>query len=102
MINIYTVAKKRVDALLDNEIRKLIDNIHDVYTDPAEKRKIRIDLDFSPTADRKEVLVEVKVKSQLAKAVDVETRFRIEEDSRNGGFVLDEIKEEQGKLDFED
>ena len=63
--SILDINNGMVLKLADYEMQKILQNIADPNTDPKKKRKITIELGFTPNEDRSEIKVEIKTKSTL-------------------------------------
>lgn len=80
----------------DHEMQKVIENIKDVNTDAEQKRKITLEVIFSPYSDRTGVEVEIGCKSTIAataKLVDG-TMFIMKADGQYAAFTHDPRQQE--------
>jgi len=73
VVTLATLNEGAALELFDTELKKLLDNIADVNTDPELKRDITLKVVFEPDEDRKRATVSVKVTSKLAGSKGVAT-----------------------------
>lgn len=84
------------------DMMKIINNIADLNTDPATKRKLTIELTFSPSKMRDIVSTSIVTKVKLADYTGVETRIMVDRDL-NGNVVCSEYDGQIiGQLSLED
>lgn len=76
------------------ELERVIENIKDLNTDPKAKRKVILEVTFSPDAERRTVAVEISAKSKLIAEVPASTMIHLVKD----GAVVPPMHQ----MDFED
>jgi len=87
--SILDINNGMVIELADYEMKKILGNIADPNTDAKKKRKITIELGFTPNEDRSQIKVEIKTKSTLTPNKPAETTlFNIPNVNPKTGEVL--------------
>ncbi len=74
-----------VKELADMNLRRVLENIRDVNTDPKKARSITVKFTFAPNQDRDSVSTKVQVDCKLVPVRSVETTLDIGHD---GGKVI--------------
>jgi hypothetical protein len=74
-----------------HELQRVVDNIKDVNTDAEAKRKITLEVTFSPYSDRTGIEIEVNCKSTIAATAKLtdQTVFIMNLDGRPTAFTHD-------------
>jgi hypothetical protein len=95
-VTLDTIANWALVELFQTELSRVLDNIADINTDPAQKRTITIAVELKPGAKRESADVKVKCSSKLAGILTVNTQFflgkqagklvAVENDPRQGGL----------------
>lgn len=86
---------------VDNELCKVLDNIEDNSTDPTKKRKIKIELEFEPSASRNSFNLNVAVSSTLAPKNSLQMSMDLK-NTEDGGFILEELmKQAEGQMNMD-
>ena len=99
--SILTLQEGAIIDAVDKELRKVLENIEDFSTESTKKRKIKIELEFEPSASRNSFNLNATVSSTLApkSALQMSMDLRSTEDGR---FILEELmKQAKGQLDIE-
>ena len=89
--SIGNLARGAVLELFDEEIRKVLENIQDVNTDPEKARKMTITVTIKPNAKRDEGNVSVQTKLALVPTNSIESRIYIGKDGK-GNVVAAEMQ----------
>jgi hypothetical protein len=90
-IDIGQLADGAVSERIGLELQKVLDNIADPNTEWKAKRKLTIELTFSPDEDRDLSRINIKTVAKLTPARDVVTKIIIDQDGR-GNAVGAELK----------
>jgi hypothetical protein len=92
-----------LNEMFSNELKRVIENIVDVNTDPKKKRKIKIEFEIAPDAENRELCsMKVKVMSVLAPDKELVSVLRVGVDRRSGRVAAEEIVPKQTPLFPED
>ena len=94
-LNIANIADGALVEQVDAEIRRVLENIADVNTDPCAKRKIIIHLTFEGKDDRDVADVSFQTKAVICPSRKQTTRIAFEM-APNGQMVAEELR--KGKL----
>lgn len=86
-VSITRLAKGAIEERIDLEVPKIIDNIMNLNTRADKKRKMTIELEFSPNADRNHITLNASVKSKLEPTTPIQTSLAIGAD-RNTGEII--------------
>lgn len=81
-------------ALLDrvnNDLQKIMENIHDPNTDATKSRKLNITITLSPDKNREVIATDINTKITLASATSVSTTMLVGKDSTTGKVVGREL-----------
>ena len=98
-VALETIAGGAIKELFEAELGRVLDNIADINTDPAQKRTITISVEFKPGAKRDTADVKLKCGSKLAGIMTVNTQLFM---GKHGGkLVAVENDPRQGAL-FDD
>jgi hypothetical protein len=91
-----TLAGGAIPELFEAELERVLANIADINTDPAQKRSITLTVTFKPGAKRETADVQVKCGSKTAAMLTVNTQLfmgryggklvAVENDPRQGGL----------------
>lgn len=65
-VTLETLKGGAAPELWQMEFERVLENIQDPQTDPEAKRKITLEVVFSPNETREDMIAEIKVKSKLA------------------------------------
>ena len=90
MINLDNFADGAVAERFNMELQKVLENIADPNTDAKKVRKVTLTVSFKADDKRDVALVSVQAKSQLAPALEIETKIIMDQDSR-GNIVGAEL-----------
>lgn len=74
----------------DYEVNRIIENIHDLSTNPTKKRTLVLTIDFIPNSERKNLVVQAVAKSKLEPTTAVMTALYIGNDE-NGEMCVAEL-----------
>lgn len=86
------IADGAVQEKFGVELAKVATNILDVNTNTKDKRRITIDLTFSPNDNRDAVDVMASVRSKLAPQIGVSTTMLVGRDLKKGVTAVNELK----------
>lgn len=65
-LNLDQLAQGGVQELFDMNVKKVLENVQDLNTEPKVKRKMTITIDFIPDETRRVILLDSNVKVSLA------------------------------------
>jgi len=103
-LNLSTIKDGAIQEQFELEMAKVLENLHDLNTEPQKKRQVTITLDFA-TDDNREVIGMVhQVKSKLAPQNPVGTMLLTGRDVETGRIEARELKSgtpNQGYIDME-
>lgn len=100
-VSILQMVNGAISERVDYEVKRVVDNILDVNTDPTAKRKITLTIELKPSKDRGTVSLKSSAKSTLAPTVPIESVLAVTSD-RNGEMVIAEITPQvPGQVDIE-
>jgi hypothetical protein len=85
------LARGAVLELFDEEVRKVLENIQDVNTDPEKARKMTISVTIKPNHKRDEANISVQTKLALAPTNSIDSRLYIGKDNK-GNVVAAEMQ----------
>lgn len=109
MIDLEKFAGGALAEKFNIALKEVLENIADPNTAPKAKRKLTIELTFTPDEERELSLVDIVVKTKLEPQKGVATKILIDKDG-NGGIIASEynnqikgqqymkIDEESGKI----
>lgn len=86
------LAQGAIQEKLDYELNKVFNNIHDLNTEPTNKRTVTIKLDFVPDENRQTVKVESNFTTKLANITGVSTTVLTGRDLTSGKVEAQELK----------
>lgn len=95
-VTLETIAGGAIKELFETELSRVLENIADINTDPAQKRTITINVEFKPGAKRDTADVKLKCGSKLAGIMTVNTALFM--GKQNGKLVAVENDPRQGGL----
>jgi hypothetical protein len=103
-VNIANIAEGALVEQVDAEIKKVLENIMDLNTEPTKKRKITITLVFEPSKDRDIADISFQTKSTLIPIMPGETRIAFDK-TATGEIIAEEMKKGsivgQTQIDYE-
>lgn len=100
--SILEMAKGAITEQTDIEVAKIIQNILDLNTDPVKKRKLTLTIEFSPSAARDTVVVNVIAKSQLQPNNAVTTSLYVGANTETGEIIATELTAQiPGQMGFD-
>ena len=82
--SILEMSRGAIMERVDYELGKVIDNILDVNTAAAKKRKLTITLELTPDDDRTQIAVATQAKSTLVPTTPIVTSLYITGDPQTG------------------
>ena len=88
--SLLQMAKGAIQERVDYEVSRVVDNILDMNTPAAAKRKVVLTLELIPDEERRVVKVNASAKATLAQVTAVGTSLVITSDG-NGEMMLAEI-----------
>lgn len=91
MINLERFAGGALTEKFNVGLREVLENISNLNTDPKKKRKMTVELTFSPDEERELSMVDIVVKTKLAPNMPVATKLLIDKDG-NGGIIASEYR----------
>lgn len=91
MIDLEKFADGAVAERFNIELQKVLENIADPNTDAKKVRKVTLTVSFKADDKRDVALVSVQAKSQLAPALEIETKILMDQDS-NGNIIGAELQ----------
>lgn len=89
MIDLEKFAGGALTEKFNMGLREVLENISDLNTDAKKKRKMTVELTFSPDEERELSMVDIIVKTKLAPNMPVATKLLIDKDG-NGGIIASE------------
>lgn len=95
-VALETIAGGAIKELFEAELGRVLENIADINTDPAQKRTITISVEFKPGAKRDTADVKLKCGSKLAGIMTVNTQLFM--GKQGGKLVAVENDPRQGAL----
>lgn len=95
-VTLETIGGGALRELFNAELERVMVNIRDVNTDPAQKRTITMTVEFKPGAKREDAEVKLKCKSSLAGILTVNTQIFM--GMKDGKLVAVESDLKQGAL----
>lgn len=91
ILDLNTFANGAVAERFNEELRRVLENIHDPNTDAKKVRKLTLTVSFKADDKRDLAAVNVIAKTTLAPAKDIETKIVLDWDS-NGQITGAELK----------
>lgn len=102
-INLEEFASGALNDLINQEMKRVTENIQDPNTSPKAKRKITVEIIFKPNEQRDFVSTEVNVKPTLAPALGALTVMAMGRDPKTGEVDAVEIGNQiPGQMSFQD
>lgn len=99
-INFATLAAGAVQEVFDHELKKVFENIMDVNTPSATKRKLVLEITLSPNDERDMAQVDFQVKKTLAPIKAVTSAIVMGKDG-SGNIIANEVlKQVKGQQFF--
>lgn len=91
-LRISSISGGAIQEMIDMELQKVFENIHDPNTKATDKRGITITLEFVPDEKREIINLNSKVQPKLAAIRDVSTTVLTGRDLQSGKVVAKELK----------
>jgi hypothetical protein len=89
-VSITELAQGAVKERINYEVPKILDNIQDLNTRADKKRTLTITIDFIPSVDRRQTVLNFTVKSKLESTSPIQTAIVIGPDA-NGEIIAVEL-----------
>ena len=83
-----TIASGAVEEQFNDALLKVLANVDDINTEAKAKRRITIDIEFSPDGSRQSLETSVRVKAKLAPIRDSESVIFIVRDGSGEVFAV--------------
>ena len=100
--SILEMAMGAIQERVDYEMGRVVENILDVNTKAAAKRKITVTLELLPSSDRKTIIVNAIAKSSLVATDPITTSLYITTQPSTGEMVIAEmVPQVPGQYDLE-
>lgn len=78
----------------DNELERVLANIDDINTNATKKRKITVEIELTPSNDRKRIHLKANAKSKIEPTAPVETTlFTVEYTDEETGEYRKQLRE---------
>lgn len=74
--------------LLNKEINRVMENIHNLDTKATNKRAVELKINFTPNEERDDILIDIEAKSKLAPVRAISTKMAT--GTKNGKVVFKE------------
>lgn len=99
---------KNLDTLMDGavverfnaELRKVLENIYDMRTDPIKKRKIVLEFAFTPSANRDAATMTYNVKTTLVPPKEIEQTVLMRQRDDGSVVVTERTDQIPGQIDM--
>lgn len=91
MINLEKFADGALAEKFNIGLKEVLENIADLNTDSKKKRKLTLELSFSPDEERELSMVDIAVKTKLIPSMSVGTKILIDKDGQ-GGVIASEYQ----------
>jgi hypothetical protein len=91
-LRISSISGGAIQEMIDMELQKVFENIHDPNTKATDKRSVTIKLEFAPDDKREIINLNSKVSSTLAAIRDVSATVLTGKDLSSGKVVARELK----------
>lgn len=91
MIDLEKFAGGALSEKFNIGLKEVLENIADPNTETKKKRKLTVELNFTPDDERELSLVDITVKTKLVPNVPVATKIIIDQDGQ-GGIVASEYQ----------
>ena len=91
-LRISSISGGAIQEMIDMELQKVFENIHDPNTKATDKRTVTIKLEFVPDEKREIINLNSKVSSSLAAIRDVSVTVLTGKDLASGKVVAQELK----------
>lgn len=99
--SILQMVNGAIEERVDYEVKRVVDNILDVNTEPTAKRKITLTIELQPSKDRGAVTVKTTAKSTLAPTTPIETVLAITADKQGQMAIMEITPQVPGQVDME-
>lgn len=100
--SILQMARGAFQERVDLEMAKVVDNILDPNTNPTQKRKVTMTIEFTPDYERSNIGVSVSVKSTLAPTVPAKTTLYVAGESSTGECqVVEMVPQVPGQMSID-
>lgn len=90
-IDLTNFASGALQDRVNNDLQKIMENIHDPNTDATKSRKLNISITLTPDKNREVIATDINTKITLASAVSVSTTMLVGKDSTTGKVVGREL-----------
>lgn len=90
-VSILEMSKGAILERVDYEMGKVLDNILDINTKPAAKRKITVTLELVPSSDRSTITVQTTAKCTLVPTEPITTSLCITSQPSTGEMAVVEM-----------
>ena len=91
-LNLSKIKDGAIQEQFDLEMKKVLENIHDLNTEPEKKRQIIITLNFATNEDREVIDMSHSIKSKLASQMSIGTMLLTGKDVASGRIEVQELK----------
>lgn len=92
-LNLSTLKEGAIQEQFELEMeKKVLENIHDLSTEPNKKRQVVITLDFTTNDNRDVITMNHQIKSKLAPQVSIGTTLLTGRDIETGQIEARELK----------
>lgn len=98
--SILDMAMGGIKERADYEMKKIIENIADVNTNPTKKRTLTLTVEFTPDSDRAGIRTSIVAKSKLEPTNPISTSLYITEDENGERAVLEMVPQVPGQASF--
>lgn len=99
--SILQMAKGAIQERVDYEVAKVIDNILDVNTEAAAKRKITLTIEMKPDENRQFISIKASAKSNLAPVVPIGTTLGIAADENGEMVIVETVPQIPGQMNLD-
>lgn len=99
--SILDMSKGAIKERVDYEMAKILDNIMDANTKPTAKRKLTVNIVFTPDDDRENIAIDVTARSVLVPTNPVKTSLYISGSEATGEIqAVEMVPQIPGQLDL--
>jgi hypothetical protein len=99
-IKLASIARGSLEEQFNYELKRVLENIYDPNTEPEKKRKITIEMVFTPDDEREIVKIACKTKSVLVTARQINSKFVLGKHEDGSIGASEFVSDIPGQLDL--
>ena len=99
--SILEMARGAILERADYEMKKILDNIADVNTNPTKKRTLTLQIEFEPDEKREQISIKAVAKSKLEPTNPIRTSLYTAIDNNGEIFIAENTPQVPGQLSIE-